>query len=460
MEVLSNLDLSDGTQINFLGNPDCTGPLGSNAIIKRKDDALTISTGFGLCVHIGSEFEIYNKDNPNHSVLNFSTRHGSGSGYGLCAYHITTSEFIFGGGKILNDITVNGDIKIIDGKLILPDDKLELSEFALGDIAKFSFSCCGVVYLGVVANECSANTNDINIFPYGCGSVNIFGTQIDISDSSEDNKSTIPHIAYNGTEFKMYLSPCNGCTTPVLIQHSDYTGTHFCNKLYADGGLSGAAAEIKSINGTEIKLTGNLISKKVSGSEFEFSKGEIGSICFNACNGSYSSNIFMCNGHIQTKDLSAVQGIFAKVHAGSEISVATIPENKSTRLMTILQRGNETTKTTIALDIDQTNLWNKTEFLVTKTQLDEALDNLEPAGPTVNHLEFTSPTIPANCSLYEVSLSPTVFTKTPIMQLTNKSGAAQVADLCYNKTSNKVFVGIEHDTQIAAGEYKLSVFGM
>lgn len=94
----------------------------------------------------------------------------------------------------------------------------------------------------------------------------------------------------------------------------------------------------------------------------------------------------------------------------------------------------------------------RTEFVAFKSDI--------PTVQTVNHLEFTSPAIPANCSLYEVSLSPTVFTKTPMMQLTNKSGAAQVADLCYNKTSNKVFVGIDHTTQIAAGEYTLSVFGM
>ena len=95
----------------------------------------------------------------------------------------------------------------------------------------------------------------------------------------------------------------------------------------------------------------------------------------------------------------------------------------------------------------------RTEFVAFKSDI--------PNIPQVKYLNFTSPVIPANCSLYEVALgAENVFTKTPMMQLTDKCGAVHVADLCYHKASNKVFVGIDHSTQIAAGEYTLSVFGM
>ena len=103
----------------------------------------------------------------------------------------------------------------------------------------------------------------------------------------------------------------------------------------------------------------------------------------------------------------------------------------------------------VGFKLDNAIKGQRTEFVAFKSDI-----------PTFNHLEFANPIIPENCSLYEVSLAPTTFTKTPIMQLTNKSGATQVADLCYDKTSNKVFVGIDHDAQIDAGEYNLTVFGM
>jgi hypothetical protein len=184
-----------------------------------------------------------------------------------------------------------------------------------------------------------------------------------------------------------------------------------------------------------------------------------------ACNG-FNDKYVLCTPYISASEFSLADGCIGSLYAAnvsiaSEFKIAVDVESIDKRLFTITDsRSSENGSATIALDIEQDKIWNKTEFLVTKTQLEEVLDNLPSAGQAVNHLEFENPTIPANCSLYEVSLAPTPFTKTPIMQLTNKSGAAQVADLCYNKTSNKVFVGIDHTTQITAGEYKLSVFGM
>ena len=255
MEILSNLNLSNGTQINFLGDPNCVGtPKGANSIIKKTNEGIEISVGCGLCIHIGSEFSMYNR----------------------------------GGVRVFN----------------------------------LSTTCTG-------------------------------------------------NVAYV------------------------------------------------------------LCTQNISASEFQLSDGNIGCL--------YAANV--------------------SIESEFKIAVDDIRNDK--RLFTIIDSGgSENCSTTIALDIEQSKLWNKTEFLVTKTLLEEALDNLPPAGQVVNHLEFENPTIPANCSLYEVSLAPTVFTKTPMMQLTDKNGATQVADLCYNKTSNKVFVGIDHTAQIDAGEYKLSVFGM
>ena len=257
--------------------------------------------------------------------------------------------------------------------------------------------------------------NSINIFPFGNGAVNVFGSQSYIKDykayknctiTTEPDKESYPHISYNGSEFSITID-C-GTSNPSKA-------------LYTDSGY-------------------------------------------------LKSDISMNIGKLLTSEFSAVNACahymsFGTARVDSEFKIAYDSQNKDfQRLVTLIPTGNvaeaDSKATTIALDINKTTLWNKTEFLVTKTQLNEALSGLSPSGPTVNHLEFSNPVIPANCSLYEVSLAPTVFTKTPMMQLTDKNGAAQVADLCYNKTSNKVFVGIDHSTQIAAGEYTLSVFGM
>lgn len=415
MDVLSNLDLIDRSQINFYGKCSGADILCASIVLNNANLELRSCTKNSFNLNIGSEFSVY-------------FRGGN-----------------VGGTEYLNKIFTVGSIGDIKAKSF-EGYNVNGSEFSGYKFNGTEFEASKISSKTFKGTEFEASSKISSKTVKGCTfegesfkfvSCNgIDGGDIGKIFSDYINFSDVDDSCLTYTKCALIIQSNDGScgVYPILIQNGSDTDTKHNNILLDEWCIyinskcstfinSDTSIELNS-NDTKFSVDNNVV--RIDNSPLLFYKGDAGLdryIDF----GTYESDTtsLFC---IQIKDASQTKRL-------PLITFNTATSNQCSHVTNIVIAHDGT--------ID------KTEFVAFRSDI-----------PTVNHLEFANPIIPQNCSLYEVSLAPTTFTKTPIMQLTNKSGAAQVADLCYDKTSNKVFVGIDHDAQIAAGEYNLTVFGM
>lgn len=419
MEVLSNLELIDRSQINFIGKNRSGGDILS-ASIDLNNGNLELCSNDGAKLNIGTEFSVYSNIN--------------------------------GGEKMFSVVPENEGCRT---KFVVSSDTFRGSEF---EAQSLNIHAANNSVLGEIDATCSGS----------------HGSAFRISSKARDLELKNEYVNSTNAISKITLMPAEiEAYTYCFRVHAKES-----INLRADNGSCSNKANVGEISlyggscqgGTVISLRGGGIGGSCK-TNIEFSG--VNDVLFCSTNVNViDSNIVVDSGHIEINDICTPHLIFngkgeqfayGKKGYVFEIGSTLDPQSYIIHRNIFDESQNcvgfirfdfpnilpETCTIDVGFKLDNILKGSRTEFVALKSDI-----------PTVNHLEFANPTIPANCSLYEVSLAPTTFTKTPIMQLTNKSGAAQVADLCYNKTSNKVFVGIDHTTQIAAGEYKLSVFGM